>query len=522
MVNVVHVATSIAVELGKEWRAEPGYMADASDAYLQGPEDIRIRIGTDHHKKSGNNRLFLSEAVTGDLRRFVRSGLMISVSRDRTSRDVAAELRRRLLPNVMEALGKARVDKAESDARDAEHAAMRETMSVALDGRTHSHDQNNVHFGSYGDGVSGSVEVRKFGGDVKFEVKVPKALAPAMADTVAALSKSDVPAPVEPAARPDTSPEPAPREPESPDTAAKGQKGRRKRLTPEERQDRVDALTGKLEAGIAEMVDGERWTAFLRTAQGFGASWSFNNLMLITLQAAERGFTPSMVKTFEAWKRLGRHPKTGEKALYIFEPIKYRLSVEEALEEGPGGFDSDGKPRMTIRGVRPSPRFDISQTEGEQAPAGAGAQVLATDEEIAGAWEAVAAQIRATGYNVVGGPPGRVDSYTDPASREVWVCDTLDDTAAALAALHELAHILLNHVDDAKEYRLHRGQLEAQAQSVALLAAGAIGLDTASYDRIDVASWAHGNTDLFAEAAERVTSTAHQIIRAVQESNSDE
>ncbi len=389
---------------------------------------------------------------------------------------------------------------------------MREVMAKTLDGRTYTYDENNVRFGSYGDGVSGSVEVHKFGGDVKFEVRVPKVLAPAMADTLAELSKADIPS------TPPSPPPPAPAPNADPPTGgATKRKGRRKPLTPEERKERVDALQSRLEEGISQLADEDRWTAFLRAAQGFGNAWSFNNLMLITMQAAERGFTPSIVKTVKAWNELGRKIKTGEKALYIFEPIKYRLSLEEAQKEGTGGFDSDGKPRMTIRGVRPSPRFDISQTDGEPVPLDPTPPALTTEDDFAAAWEAIASQIRATGYKVVGGPPGQQDSYTDPRTREVWVCDTLDDASATMSAVHELAHILLHHVDYPDEYRQHRGQMEAEAQSVVFIVAGAIGLDTTSCLVPTVGSWWEGDPDVLAGAAERVATTAQQIISTVRD-----
>lgn len=517
MVNLNKLVSAVASELGEEWRVESGQRFDGRDAYLRGADEIRLRIATEHHGKYGNNRLFLSEAVGGDLGRFVRHDLVITVSRDRAAKEVASEIRRRLLPGVKEAIGKARVDKAESDARDTEHQEMCEVMASALNGATYGHDPNKVHFGSYNDGVSGSVEVRKFGDNVKFEITVPKALASVMAENISSLHNVELPKGRESQMIPETMTEQAVPDQAQPDET-NGRKERRRQLTPEERKERHDALSGKLADGIAELAgDDDRWAEFVRAAQGFAATWSFNNIMLILLQAAERGFTPSMVKTSRAWNKLGRKIKAGEKALYIFEPIKYRLSLEEAQKEGKKGFDRDGKPRMTIRGVRPSPRFDVSQTEGESLPEDLASRALVTDDEIAGVWEMVAAEIRETGYEVVGGPPGDVDSYTDPEAHEVWVCDTLDDSAAITAALRELAHLRLNHLADADEYRQHRGRMDSEATAVAIIAAGALGLDTTSYDQPALTGWLEGNAELVAETAERVTATAQQIVRTFQE-----
>lgn len=296
-------------------------------------------------------------------------------------------------------------------------------------------------------------------------------------------------------------------------TQERCRRAKRQRLTPEERKERADALQGRLHASIADLANADRWTDFIHAARGFGTTWSFNNLMLITVQAAERGFTPSLVKTSRAWRELGRTIKAGEKALYIFEPVKYRLSHEEAEKEGRAGFDSDGKPREVMRGAQPSPRFDISQTEGKLVPASLDPVTPVTEEDFAGVWETITDQIRQAGYSVAGGPPGQADSYTDPETGEVWVCDTLDDAPAIMAALKELAHILLGHLDDPREYHQHRGQIDVEAKSVAFIVAGALGIDTAAPD---VSSWWNGLTDFVPEAAERVATTAQQILKAAE------
>lgn len=516
MVSLNKIAMAVALELGEEWSVEPGQRFDGRDAYLRGVGDIRLRVATEHHRKYGSNRLFISEAVGGELGRFVQYDVVISVSKERAAKEVAAEIRRRLLPGAEEAIAKARADKAASDARDAEHQAMCEAMASALNGATYSHDPNKVHFGSSSDGVSGSVEVRKFGDNVKFEIAVPKSLASAMAESVSALRRVEVSKGCNPQVVSETvSKQETPTQGRSDET--NGRSERRRQLTPEERKERHDALNGKLAEGIAELAEDEdRWAEFLTAAQGLAAAWSFNNIMLILLQAAERGFTPSMVKTSRAWNKLGRKIKTGEKALYIFEPMKYRLSLEEAQKQGKNGFDSDGKPRMTIRGVRPSPRFDVTQTEGEPIPEDRTTRAPVTEDEIAEVWETVATEIRATGYEVTGGPPGDVDSYTDPTAREVWVCDTLEDEAAITAALRELAHIRLNHLADADEYRQHRERMDREATTVAIIAAGALGLNTSSHDQPALTGWLEGNAELLAETAERVTATAQEIIRAFQ------
>lgn len=77
--------------------------------------------------------------------------------------------------------------------------------------------------------------------------------------------------------------------------------------------------------------------------------------------------------------------------------------------------------------------------------------------------------------------------------------------------------ILMHENISYTEYVQHRGIKETEAESVAYIVAGTLGLDTSAYSVGYVAQWSNGNTDLIKEAAERVLKAAHQIIEAVTE-----
>jgi len=93
-----------------------------------------------------------------------------------------------------------------------------------------------------------------------------------MADTAAALGKAGTPCKIESAQGSATIPAS-----QQPTEITTRRRGKRQPLTPEERKERVDALTGRLQAGVPELADANRWAAFLQAAQGFGTIWSFNN-----------------------------------------------------------------------------------------------------------------------------------------------------------------------------------------------------------------------------------------------------
>lgn len=283
----------------------------------------------------------------------------------------------------------------------------------------------------------------------------------------------------------------------------------------EEREQRIATLMSTLETAVATLATDEGWLNYLATAARFGANWSANNTMLIMIQAAERGFTPTVVRRAEAWKKLGYSPKAGEKALWIWEPRHRRLTAEEAEKLGPAGYDNNGKPKFVPTRPFPSPRFDISQTT---APANAvtGATLLTGDDPTQ-AWDAIAAQIHAAGYVIERGACGGANGYTDAAAKVVRVRADVDDAQAVKTLTHELAHIALDHVADYQEYLRHRGLMETEAESVAYIVLGALGLDTSAYSVPYVAGWSSGKPELLAETAARVTRMADQILRAVEQ-----
>jgi hypothetical protein len=297
----------------------------------------------------------------------------------------------------------------------------------------------------------------------------------------------------------------------------KPKRGKRVPMTEEEKAARVDMLKSTLDAAITGLVTDGNWLTYLRTAQSLGTNWSMNNILLAIAQAEKRGFVPTDMRTFAAWVKLGRAPIKGQKALYINEPVKYRLTPEEAAAKGPKGYGPDGKPLMIFRGKRPSARFDVSQTEGEPLavehnPARAR---LLTGDDPTKAWDAVTANIVAAGYRVTRGMCGGANGFTDPRGREVRVRPDVDAAQATKTLVHEWAHVSLEHVTDFAEYTKHRGRMESEAESVAFIVCGALGLDTTRYSVPYIAGWANGNVDVLAEIAETVTRCARAMLDAV-------
>ena len=100
------------------------------------------------------------------------------------------------------------------------------------------------------------------------------------------------------------------------------------------------------------------------------------------------------------------------------------------------------------------------------------------------------------------GPPGR-DRLQPFAGRD------------RVTLLHEAAHVILHAEDTAAEYHHHRGIKETEAESVAYVVAGLLGLDTTPSCIRYVAGWTDGDTDTIKNTAARVLGAVRTLADAL-------
>ena len=81
--------------------------------------------------------------------------------------------------------------------------------------------------------------------------------------------------------------------------------------------------------------------------------------------------------------------------------------------------------------------------------------------------------------------------------------------------LHEAAHALMHA--EADDYHQHRGIYETEAESVAYIVAGVLGLDTSSKSIGYIAGWTHGDVVTVKNTATRVLATARTILDGITE-----
>ncbi|MBQ3514713.1 MAG: hypothetical protein IJA32_13125, partial [Lachnospiraceae bacterium] len=108
---------------------------------------------------------------------------------------------------------------------------------------------------------------------------------------------------------------------------------------------KVQEITEKLEQGIKELFESEKYKNYLNTMSKFH-NYSFNNTLLIAMQKPDA----TLVAGFQAWKKnFERHVKKGEKGIRILAPAPYKVKEEQEKldpETNEIMLDKDGKPVM--------------------------------------------------------------------------------------------------------------------------------------------------------------------------------
>jgi hypothetical protein len=279
--------------------------------------------------------------------------------------------------------------------------------------------------------------------------------------------------------------------------------------TVSEKNDKVEQLQADIEAGVAELVEGEDWQRWLRVASRF-PRYSFRNTLLIKIQQPDA----SVVMGYRAWQAFGHQVRKGSKSISILAPCTYKTgrNDEEAedQDEAEAAEQQKEKARRVLRGFRIAHVFDLSVTDGYTVRPPAGPALL-DGEAPAGLWDALAAQVTAEGFTLTRAEiPSGANGTTNFATRTVTVAAHLSPAQAAKTLAHELGHAVCH---TGMEYATGcRGRAEVEAESVAFIVCRAAGLMTAAYSFGYVAGWSAGDPKVVKATAERVVTAARDIL----------
>ena len=270
-------------------------------------------------------------------------------------------------------------------------------------------------------------------------------------------------------------------------------------LTSEKPAEKLKEITDRLEQGITELFDSERYKEYLRVMSRFH-NYSFNNTLLIAMQKPDA----SLVAGFSSWKNThGRNVKRGEKGIKILAPSPYKIRREmekiDPQTQQPV-IGKDGKPvteerEITIPAYKVVSVFDVSQTEGRELPD------IAVDE-LAGdvdRYKDFFAALEQTSPVPIGfeNIEGNSHGYYHLEEKRIAIQEGMSELQTLKTAIHEIAHAKLHDIDlnapkEDLADRPDRRTREVQAESVAYTVCQHYGLDTSDYSFGYVAGWSSG------------------------------
>ncbi len=204
----------------------------------------------------------------------------------------------------------------------------------------------------------------------------------------------------------------------------------------------------------------------------------------------------------------------------IFGFSTKKITEEEAAQRG-GRVERNTKGEPFIRTFPMLTVFDQAQTDAiEGAPKAPDVARKLTGDDSDAIGERITNWLTGTGWSVeygeLNGPNGR--TMCD-GSRRVLMQVGLSPAQTAKTVIHEAAHVLL-HADaiaeaSTEDQLAHRGVIETEAESVAYVLAGLLGLDTSAYSIGYVAGWSRGDAAAIRATAANVLCAVHVIADAL-------
>ena len=296
-------------------------------------------------------------------------------------------------------------------------------------------------------------------------------------------------------------------------------------LTSEKPAEKLKEITDRLEQGITELFESERYREYLRVMSKFH-NYSINNTLLIAMQKPDA----SLVAGFSAWKNnFERNVMKGQKGIKIIAPSPYKIKQEmqkiDPHTQKPI-IGKDGKPvteekEITIPAYKVVSVFDVSQTEGKELPDIAVDELTGDVDRYKDFFAALekTSPVPIAFENIEGGSHG----YYHLEDKRIAINEGMSELQTLKTAIHEIAHAKLHDIDlnapkDEQQPHIDRRTREVEAESVAYTVCQHYGLDTSDYSFGYVAGWSSGRElSELKSSLETIRSAAAEIINSIDE-----
>lgn len=287
----------------------------------------------------------------------------------------------------------------------------------------------------------------------------------------------------------------------------------------DKRTDELQQITDKLEKGVVEVFQSDRYKQFLDTMAKF-PRYSVNNSLLIMMQKPDA----QLCQSFTGWKQMGRYVKKGEKGISILAPAPYKIEREQTKldEKGRPVFDADGEPvkekvEVTIRAFKVVKTFDLSQTDGKELPTIGPSELVGNIEGYPKLLQALQ-EISPVpvSFELI---DGDAKGFYHLEDKKIVVQDGMSEVQTIKTLLHEMAHQKLHDKDNVPEAKdISRNGKEVEAESVAYVVCQHYGINTSDYSFSYVAGWSEGKeTPELKASLDKIRQTASEFIYQIDQ-----
>ena len=287
----------------------------------------------------------------------------------------------------------------------------------------------------------------------------------------------------------------------------------------DKRADELHQITDKLEKGVKDVFQSDKYKQFLNVMAKF-PRYSVNNTMLIMMQRTDA----QLCQSSTGWKQMGRYVKKGEKGISILAPAPYKIEREQIKldDKGRPVFDADGEPvkekvEVTIRAFKVVKTFDLAQTDGKELP-------MIGPNELVGSIDGYPKLLQAlqeispvpVSFELI---DGGAKGYYNLENKSIVIQDGMSEVQTIKTLLHEMAHQKLHDKDTVPEAKdITRNGKEVEAESVAYVVCQHYGINTSDYSFSYVAGWSEGKeTPELKTSLDKIRQTASEFIYQIDQ-----
>ena len=286
--------------------------------------------------------------------------------------------------------------------------------------------------------------------------------------------------------------------------------------------EKVKEITDKLEAGIKELMDSDKFKEYLKCLSKFH-NYSLGNTILIALQKPDA----TLVAGYTAWKnQFGRQVQKGEQGIRILAPTPYKRKMEVDVIDpstGQARMNPDGTKATELKEIMvPAFKvvnvFDVSQTDGRPIPSIGVNELTGDVRQYEMFLEALkrSCPVPIAFEQIDSGAKG----YYHTVDHRIALQEGMSQVQTIKTLIHEMTHQHL-HSKDPKEMspeepRLTRNAKEVEAESVAFTVAQHYGIETSDYSFAYIAGWSAGkDTPELKASLDRIRTAADELITGI-------